>query len=106
MATVEWTALSQYACPRSRNLCLSCLYYRRTRILCNIWSRDKGDSTGANWMITYERWREAYLVRYRGALYVNYNSQKLLFPHNACTASEVSDGAADPQPSPLLRPGP
>ena len=40
-------------------------------------------------MITYERWREAYLVKYRGALYVNYNSQKLLFPHNACTASEV-----------------
>ena len=50
-------------------------------------------------MITYERWREVYLVQYRGALYVNYNSQKLLFPHNACTASEVQ-----PPPPPLLGP--
>ncbi len=57
-------------------------------------------------MITYERWREAYLVKYRGALYVNYNSQKLLFPHNACTASEVGTGASTPHASPLLGPGP
>ena len=57
-------------------------------------------------MITYERWREAYLVKYRGALYVNYNSQKLLFPHNACTASEASRRRPNPPHAPLLGPGP
>jgi len=56
-------------------------------------------------MITYERWREVYLVKYRGALYVNYNSQKLLFPHNACTASEVRHRRLLPPSGPITRSG-
>ena len=57
-------------------------------------------------MITYERWREVYLVKYRGAIYVNYNSQKLLFPHNACTASEVCVALAPPPPPSATLPSP
>lgn len=47
-------------------------------------------------MITYQEWRAFYLKEYKGALYVNYNSEHLLLPHCACTASEVP-------PLPLLR---
>ena len=40
-------------------------------------------------MISHEEWRSIYLKNYQGACYVNYNAEQLLFPHDACTASEV-----------------
>lgn len=41
-------------------------------------------------MLTYQQWRDKYVVEYHGGLYVNYNADGLCAPQDAVTVSEAS----------------